>query len=77
MNNNLDTATIAEGVVTPWGKVIELLKAGMDPETYDLWLKPVRQVSFDGSKLVLGVPKRFFNDWISTHCKDKIESALQ
>src|SRR3989344_9520238 len=77
MSNNLDTTTITEGGVSPWGKVIELLKTSMDPETYDLWLKPVRQVSFDGTRLVLGVPNRFFNDWILNHCKDKMESALR
>jgi len=60
-----------------WEKISDFLKSDLGQETFDLWLKPVKQVSFDGSCLTLGVPSRFFNDWIVLHCKEKIESVLK
>ena len=77
MSNDLGTALSKTEAVGLWEKISDSLRSSMDPETFDLWLKPVRQVSFNGSHLTLGVPNRFFNDWIILHCKDKIESVLQ
>ena len=87
MSQNLDIDSLkpvpqaAEGTQdasrNPWGTICQTLKAGMDPETFELWLKPVRVVACEGGRLVLGVPNRFFNDWILTHCKEKIETSLK
>src|SRR3990167_4769785 len=77
MSQDLDTAPSKTEAAGLWEKISDSLRSSMDPETFDLWLKPVRQVSFDESRLTLGVPNRFFNDWIILHCKDKIESVLQ
>lgn len=77
MIQDIDTAPSKTEAAGLWEKISDSLRSAMDPETFDLWLKPVRLVSFGGGRLTLGVPSRFFNDWIILHCKDKIESALQ
>ncbi len=76
MSQNLDVASVKIHAMGLWEKIAERLRADMDPETFELWVKPVKVVSFDDSRLTLGVPNRFFNDWIATHCRVKIETVL-
>ena len=85
MSNDLDIASLkpddritrTEPAHEPWGRICQTLKEGMDQETFELWLKPVQVVSFEAGRLILGVPNRFYNDWIMAHCKDKIENSLK
>ncbi len=77
MSNDINIQAVKTEMESLWQAIAERLKSDMDPEIFDLWLKPVRFVSFESGRLTLGVPNRFFNDWILGHCKDKIESNLR
>src|SRR5687768_2072914 len=77
MTSNLDTSAAKTASPTLWENISQNLKGSIDPESFELWLKPVRAIAFDNGCLTLGVPNRFFNDWILTHCKDKIQNHLR
>ncbi len=66
-----------------WQKVFELLLLEIEPETLDLWLKPVRlerssqPITEDGlSAFSLKAPSRIFSDWIRANALQKIETLL-
>ncbi len=66
-----------------WQKVCNFLMLEMDPETLDLWLKPVKleystqPLAADGkNSFTLKAPSRIFSDWIRTNAHQKIEKVL-
>lgn len=68
---------------TLWERACQALKGAIEPETFDLWLKPVRAVShhphpqLDGKSIVtLEVPNRIFRDWIKDNSLDRIQNIL-
>lgn len=60
-----------------WKKAALALKSDMNPEIYDLWLKPILPLSYGNNQVVLEVPNKFFGDWIRENCLAKIETLLQ
>ena len=67
-----------------WDKVCSILKTQIDLETFELWLKPVKPVSYasqgtenEKKKFILQVPNNIFSDWIKENVSDKIEAVLQ
>ncbi|MBI2119579.1 MAG: chromosomal replication initiator protein DnaA [Elusimicrobia bacterium] len=66
-----------------WEKICNRLKNEMGIESYDLWFKPVKALSFSsdvpGKKdsLILEAPNKIFSDWIKDHEKSNIESYLK
>src|SRR3954471_14994509 len=49
----------------------------MNDESYELWLKPVKPVSFETGCLVVQVPNPFFTEWMRDHYQSQIEKLLQ
>ena len=62
---------------TLWDDVLSALKPQMNDESYELWLKPVKPVSFETGNLVVQVPNPFFTDWMRDHYQGQIEKLLQ
>lgn len=60
-----------------WDRISVFLKSQMNSETLELWLKPVKPLSYQNQKLTVEVPNKLFADWISEHSQKKIESFLQ
>ncbi len=60
-----------------WEDVLSILKPQMNDESFDLWFRPIKALSMEGSRLVLQVPNAFFADWLRDHYQTRIESLLQ
>lgn len=60
-----------------WDDVLSILKPQLNDESYELWLRPVRPLSLEGSRLVLQVPNAFFADWLRDHYQGQLESLLK
>ena len=59
-----------------WKKVVDNLREQMAPETFNLWIQPLKPVSVNNAIFTLQVPNKYFSDWILTHQKSNIEKIL-
>src|SRR5260221_7995636 len=64
-------------IETLWEDVLSVLKPQMNDESFDLWFRPIKALSMEGSRLVLQVPNAFFADWLRDHYQTRIESLLK
>lgn len=67
-----------------WDKTCTVLRTHIDIESFDLWLKPVKPVSFEPHpqydqkhKFSIEVPNRIFAEWIRDHSSEVIEIILK
>ena len=59
-----------------WKKVVDNLRETMSPESFNLWLQPLKPLSLNNDILELSVPNKYFSDWITLHQKANIEKLL-
>ena len=58
-----------------WAKALETIRH--EGKSYAItWLEQMRAVSLLEGKVVLGVPDRFFRDWVDDHYRELLESTL-
>ena len=55
-----------------WGDIQNAFKKTFGNEVYDSWLQKISLVKEYNDYLILGVPTRFFRDWIVSRYLDKI-----
>jgi chromosomal replication initiator protein len=60
-----------------WAETASHLKAELKEETFNLWLKPVKPLRWEGQLLTLQVPNRFFSEWFKKNCQKLVEERLQ
>ena len=61
-----------EEKIINWSDLQSELKKNFGEEIYNSWLKNVTLVKEFNDYLILGVPTRFFRDWIVSRYLDKI-----
>ena len=59
-----------------WKKVVDNLKGSMAPESFNLWIQPLKPLSRESNKFILQVPNKYFTDWLKSHQKTNIEKIL-
>src|SRR5579864_7875878 len=64
-------------IETLWEDVLSVLKPQMNDESFDLWFRPIKALSMEGSRLVVQVPNAFFADWLRDHYQGRIETLLK
>ena len=76
MENNYikkqNSFTSEEEKTLDWTQIQNLLKKSFGTEVYNSWLQKISLVKEYNDYLVLGVPTRFFRDWIVSRYLDKI-----
>ena len=76
MENNIttkqNTFVSEEEKVIKWEDVQEAFKKNFGSEIYNSWLQKISLVKEYNDYLILGVPTRFFRDWIVSRYLDKI-----
>ena len=60
-----------------WDEILNKLKEEMPKDSYELWFKPTRAVSFEDNLLNVRVPNRFFSKYLQERHKGKIEELLR
>ncbi len=60
-----------------WDSALANLRSRLSEENYRTWLEPVQLDRFDGERVILRIPNRFYADWISTHYLDLILESLR
>jgi len=59
-----------------WHEILNHLKAKVNPQSYQTWLRPTRFSHAAKDTLVVRVPNREFQDWIQEHYGGLIHEAL-
>ena len=60
-----------------WSQIQDSLEKNFGTEVYSSWLKNIELLKEFNDHLVLGVPTRFFRDWIVSRYLDKILKLLK
>lgn len=59
-----------------WDQTIEILKESINPRSYQTWFAPIQPIDVTESTIVLGVPNKFFHEWIDNHYSKILKNAL-
>ena len=60
-----------------WASALADLRERLSEENYDTWLGAIRFDGFDGKRLRIRIPNRFYADWIRTHYLDLLLESLR
>jgi len=60
-----------------WNEILNKLQEEMPKDSYELWFKPTRAISFEDNLLNVRVPNRFFSKCLQERHKGKIEELLR
>jgi chromosomal replication initiator protein len=59
-----------------WQKVINNIKLSVTPETYNLWISPIKPLILENNIFTLEVPNIYFSQWITNNQQRNIEQIL-
>ena len=59
-----------------WEQALNIIIKKIDSRIFNSWFKQIRFISFSDNTLSLGVPSRFFCNWIKEHYLDLIKEVL-
>ncbi len=59
-----------------WAEALTEIKERIGKQNFDTWIKPVRFNLKNKNEIVLGVPNKFFRDWLTEHYLRQIETIL-
>ena len=60
-----------------WGDVFKGLAEQLPQHAINTWFEPIKPVALSNGELVLEVPNQFFYEWIESHYKERLLSALK
>ncbi|MDD5680531.1 MAG: chromosomal replication initiator protein DnaA [Candidatus Omnitrophica bacterium] len=60
-----------------WKQALTLLKDNVNNQTYQTWIEPISFVEANEKSVVLGVPNKFFKNWVEEHYLGPITSTLE
>ena len=60
-----------------WSRVKASLSEKLPVHTMSTWFEPINPIAIEQNELLLEVPNQFFYDWIESHYRSNIESALK
>jgi chromosomal replication initiator protein len=64
-------------MIEHWESALADLRERLSEENYEAWLGSVRFDGFDGKRLRIRIPNRFYADWIRTHYLDLLLESLR
>jgi chromosomal replication initiator protein len=67
----------SETAMNTWQEILSYLKAKVNTQSYQTWLRPTRFSHTDRGALVVRVPNREFQDWIQEHYGGLIGEAIE
>ncbi len=58
-----------------WNRCIQALQADLSEQQINTWIRPLHPIEGDNGLRLLA-PNRFIVDWVSTHCKQRIDEFV-
>ncbi len=59
-----------------WQSALTAMELKFSKPIFNMWIKPLRPVSLNGTELTLAVPNNFARDWVENRLKDQIVQVL-
>jgi len=59
-----------------WGRVLAALREGLNEQTFEAWIAPIRLCGCGRDALRIGVPSRFFAEWLRAHYVELIRDQF-
>jgi len=59
-----------------WNEAVDRLRARVSPQNYDMWLRPIELMSFDGSTLRLRAPNSYVRIWFESNYLESLRREL-
>ena len=59
-----------------WKEGVRIIKEKVSQQNFETWIRPIRFVSLEGNNILLGVPNKFFKDWLVENYIGLIGSSL-
>ena len=59
-----------------WVACLDLIKEGVNTQSFKTWFEPIIPLSLSGRKLVVQVPSQFFYDWLEEHYYSLINNTV-
>lgn len=59
-----------------WQSALHTLQDRFSRPVYEMWIKPMQAVSFDGNELLLSVQSAFARDWVENRLKADLSGAI-
>lgn len=59
-----------------WNEGIKIIKEKVSQQNFETWIKPIRIISLEDNNVLLGVPNKFFKDWLVDNYVGLISSSL-
>ena len=60
-----------------WDQALTLLKESAGEQSYQTWLEPIRFIETNEKSIILGVPNKFFKNWVEEHYSGAIIGSLE
>ena len=72
MKNDTEIMTIA----SEWQDALAYIQGKVPKQVYDTWFTPIHLERIEDSTAQLGVPNKFFGDWLSQHYGPLLAEAI-
>ncbi|MEA3487497.1 MAG: DnaA/Hda family protein, partial [Thermodesulfobacteriota bacterium] len=59
-----------------WNEGVKIIKEKVSQQNFETWIRPIRFVSLEGNNILLGVPNKFFKDWLVENYIALISNSL-
>ncbi len=59
-----------------WNESVKIIKEKVRQQNFETWIKPIKFVGLEGNNILLGVPNKFFKDWLVENYVTLISNSL-
>jgi chromosomal replication initiator protein len=67
----------AEQAKYVWTACMELIRDGVNTQSYKTWFEPIVPLGLSGGKLTIQVPSQFFYDWLEEHYYSLVSGTVE
>lgn len=60
-----------------WTKAKDIIRAELNPQSFETWFGPTKQVAEENNEIAVEVPNKFFKEWLADHYRDLIRRAIK
>ena len=59
-----------------WCKSLEIIKENVNPRSFQTWFSPLKAIALNDSSIIIGVPNKFFCEWLDNHYLKLLQNAV-
>jgi len=59
-----------------WFKSLEIIRENVNPRSFQTWFAPLKAIEISDSYITLGVPNKFFCEWLDNHYLKILQNAI-